>query len=177
MVNYSNGKIYKLVNNVDDKIYVGSTCNLLRVRKYKHKNEAKTTPRKVHKHLNSVGWENVEIILIEDYECKNKDELRARERHWIDELKPELNKEIPCRTMTEWREDNKEKRLAYNKERYENKKDEILQKQKEYYNKNKEKIKVRDNAKTICECGGSYSRKHKANHLQTKKHTNFINTQ
>ena len=29
---YDNGKIYKLVNNVDDKIYVGSTCNLLRVK-------------------------------------------------------------------------------------------------------------------------------------------------
>ena len=98
MVNYADGKIYKLVNNVDDKIYIGSTCGTLRLRKSKHKSELKNKKypnRNVYKHLKEVGWENVEIILIENYECKCKDELHARERYWIDELKPELNK---CRT-------------------------------------------------------------------------------
>ena len=27
MVNYRNGKVYRLVNNVDDKEYIGSTRN------------------------------------------------------------------------------------------------------------------------------------------------------
>lgn len=45
-----------------------------------------------------------ERILIEKYECKCKDELHSRERYWIDELKPELNKVIPKQTQKEWRE-------------------------------------------------------------------------
>ena len=106
---YDNGKIYKLVNNVDDKIYVGSTCNILRVRKARHKAKSKMEPdRRIYKHLNQVGWGNVEIILIENYECKSKEDLNKRERYWIDELKPELNKVIPTRTRKEYDIDNKE---------------------------------------------------------------------
>ena len=123
MVNYALGKIYKLVNNVDDEIYVGSTCNHLRIRKQQHKSKAKTEPRKVHHHLNSVGWDNVKIILIETYECKNKDELHKRERYWIDELKSSLNKSIPTRTQAEWREDNKDILAAKSKIYCENNKD------------------------------------------------------
>jgi len=173
MVNYANGKIYKLVNSVDDKIYVGSTCELLRVRKYKHKYDAKIKPAYVHTHLNQIGWDNVDIILIEAFECKNKDELHKRERHYIDELKSELNKQLPTRTKVEWREDNKERRLKYNKDRYAIKKVEILAAQKEYYEKNKDIINAKVNIKTQCECGGSYLKKHKSNHMKTQKHINY----
>ena len=85
MVNYQNGKIYKLVNSVDDKIYVGSTCGNLRLRKSRHKSKSKLEPnRHIYKHLNEIGWDNIDIILIELYQCNSKDELHARERHWID---------------------------------------------------------------------------------------------
>jgi predicted GIY-YIG superfamily endonuclease len=40
-MNYENSKIYKLVNDVDDKIYVGSTATTLAKRLYGHKNSAK----------------------------------------------------------------------------------------------------------------------------------------
>ena len=54
---YDNGKIYKLVNNVDDKIYVGSTCNLLRVRKNQHKIKSKGKPdRRIYNHLNQLVY-------------------------------------------------------------------------------------------------------------------------
>ena len=106
-------KIYKLVNNVDDKIYVGSTCNLLRVRIAKNKSSSKLEPdRSIDKHVNQVGWGNVEIILIQKYECKSKEDLNKRERYWIDELKPDLNIQIPTRTPKEWYEENKEKYVA-----------------------------------------------------------------
>ena len=36
MVNYSNGKIYKIVSNNTDKIYIGSTTVKLAVRKARH---------------------------------------------------------------------------------------------------------------------------------------------
>ena len=89
---YQNGKVYKLVNCVDDKIYIGSTCARLSKRFYDHKQTAKYKPTYVHKHLNSIGWENVRIILIENVIAETKDQLLIREQHYIDELKPELNK-------------------------------------------------------------------------------------
>ena len=38
---YAQGKIYKLVNDCDSKIYVGSTVNSLRQRKCNHKSDSK----------------------------------------------------------------------------------------------------------------------------------------
>ena len=36
---YHNAKIYKIVNNVDDMVYIGSTCLSLSKRKHLHKTE------------------------------------------------------------------------------------------------------------------------------------------
>jgi len=100
---YSNGKIYKLVNNVDDEIYVGSTCLPFAKRFYWHKTSAKRYPeRKVYKHLNAIGWENVKIILIETFPCESKAELEKRERYCFDELKPTLNANVPSRLKEEY---------------------------------------------------------------------------
>ena len=89
---YRNGKVYKLVNSVDDKIYVGSTCLLLSKRFYDHKTMAKQRPSYAHRYLNAIGWDNVRIILIENVTAETKDQLLMREQHYIDELKPDLNK-------------------------------------------------------------------------------------
>ena len=90
---YRNSKIYKLVNSVDNRIYVGSTVNSLSRRKSGHRTASIKQPtRPVYAHLNSVGWEHVSIILIENYVCSTKDELRAREQYYIDLLNPSLNK-------------------------------------------------------------------------------------
>jgi len=141
MVNYSNGRIYKLVNDVDDKIYVGSTTSRLSIRKCQHKTRAKRDPNiRVYKHLNEVGWEHVDIVLVENYECKTKEQLYARERHWIKELKPELNMRIPTRTMKEYYEDNKEQIAQKYKEYYENNKEKEAQRQKKYREEHKEQI-------------------------------------
>ena len=108
MPDYRNGKIYKLVNNIDEAIYIGSSVVRLSKRKGQHKeNSIKFPERKVYKHLNQVGWGNVDIILIENFECKNKEELHKRERYWYDELKPALNNNIPLQTVVEYRENNK----------------------------------------------------------------------
>jgi hypothetical protein len=92
MNRYHNGKIYKLVNTVDNRIYIGSTATELSKRLYKHKTMAHKYPeRKVYKALNTIGWENVRIIQIEAFRCETKQELIAREQYHIDLLKPELN--------------------------------------------------------------------------------------
>jgi hypothetical protein len=93
MPDYASGKIYKIVNTEDEEIYIGSTCGSLRLRKSTHKGKAMTRPnRHVYSHLNNVGWDNVRLILIEDWPCENKQELLSREQYWIEQIRPSLNK-------------------------------------------------------------------------------------
>jgi len=95
MERYANGKIYKLVNNTDKEIYIGSTCVPFHKRLYWHKKAAKrVVERKVYKHLNEIGWDDVQIILIESFPCENKMELEKRERYWIEQLHPSLNTKL-----------------------------------------------------------------------------------
>ena len=89
---YQRGKIYKLVNSVDDFIYIGSTCLPLSGRFYTHKTEAKRKPLPCHRHFNTIGWDNVRIVLIENVVAEDRDQLIQREQYYIDLLKPSLNK-------------------------------------------------------------------------------------
>lgn len=91
-IKYAHGKIYKLINKLDNEMYVGSTCLELKNRLCCHKCFAKTHQSQlVYKHLNAIGWQNVDIVLIEEYPCFNKTELEIREKYWIFQLKPSLN--------------------------------------------------------------------------------------
>lgn len=114
MNKYQTGKIYKLVNTVDDDIYIGSTHHPLTVRLSLHKSHRKIKNSKVYQHLNEIGIENVRIELIEDYPCTSKKELEDRERYWIENMKPALNKNIPSRTKEEMREIKRRISQVYN---------------------------------------------------------------
>ena len=156
MVNYSNSKIYKLVNNVDDEIYIGSTVNPLFKRKYEHKREIKMHPQLLKsQHFLKVGWENVQIILIEEFPCDNREQLLKRERFWIDELRPSLNRNKPYISTEEknereknykkeyhQRNDVKSRRQEYQKEY--RKQDYVKLKMKEYKQRRDVKIRAKE---------------------------------
>tara|TARA_R110000782_G_scaffold98276_1_gene183578 strand:+ start:387 stop:1013 length:627 start_codon:yes stop_codon:yes gene_type:complete len=129
-----------MVNNIDNEEYIGSTTSTLVKRKYQHKVFSTRTPNTlVYKHFNKIGWENVEIILIESCPCENRDELLRRERFWFDELKPSLNKNRPYVSDEEKKEyitGNKEKLAKKAVVYYQNNKEKIA----ERYQNNKEKI-------------------------------------
>jgi group I intron endonuclease len=94
MVNYQNGKIYKLVNDIDDDIYVGSTCKQLSNRMAKHRTDAKASnhkQRKVYQKMNAFGIEHFKIVLIENHPCDSREELTRREDYYIRQMKPSLN--------------------------------------------------------------------------------------
>ncbi len=120
MPNYANGKIYKLTNNVNDEIYIGSTCCPLWSRIGQHRYVAKNGNRtsKLYNLINQIGGSNFDIVLLEAVSCTNKSELYQRERYHIDLLKPTLNKQVPGRTEKErhqqYYQANIEKRVAYN---------------------------------------------------------------
>ena len=104
MVNYKNGKIYKLVNDELNLTYYGSTCDELRKRLYGHKTKA-------NKCMSKIMFENgeVKIYLVEKFPCNDRIELNQRERFYIENNEC-INKQIPGRTLKEWIRNNKDKK-------------------------------------------------------------------
>jgi hypothetical protein len=149
MVNYANGKIYKIESTLGDKIYVGSTTKeQLSQRMSTHRSNYKSW--KVGKGsrvtsfqlFDEYGLENCKIVLLEDCQCETKDQLTAREAHYIRTLVC-VNKYVPLRTEKERYEENKEAILAKHKKYCEENKEAISAKKKEYYGENKEAVSAK----------------------------------
>ena len=145
-MDYSKAKIYKIFNSLDDEIYVGSTCCNLSTRMAKHRYRAKEERSKNHKlylKMNEVGQENFSIILLEEFkECQNIEQLRKKEREKIEELKPELNNQVPTRTYQEWIQENHEHKKELDRQLYQRKREERIEYQKQYAQENPDKVKT-----------------------------------
>lgn len=136
MVNYQNGRIYKIVNETND-IYIGSCCVELYKRYYYHK------CKKSNK-CSSKSMINIysQIVLIENYECKNREQLLMREQYWIDYHKNNTDYNVVNRHKSyRSKEELKEYQKQYQKEHYD--KEYNNKNQKNYYQRHKEKEKER----------------------------------
>jgi len=205
MVNYGNGKIYKVICSETGRVYVGSTTVTLSRRMTNHR---------CKKNNNCMTKDFIEpkIFLIEDYPCDRKEQLLSRERYFMESIecvnliRPIVTKEETLQSIKEWTQDNKEHIKEYKKnyqqenkeiikttkkEYYENNKETILkknneyrqnnkdqlnQKAKDYREKNKEKINKRRSEKFTCECGGKFTLKNKSQHFKSKKHIKFLHS-
>jgi hypothetical protein len=179
MTDYSKGKIYKIepiCEHEEGEIYIGSTTkSTLAQRMTKHRSAYKEW--KVGKAcfvrsydlFEKYGLENCKIYLLESYPCETRDELRAREGHFIKTLKC-VNKSVAGRTQKEYQENNKEKILEYHKKYCEENKEKISEYHKIYRQENREKI----NEKKPCICGCEYTYRHYRRHCRSKKHQDFI---
>jgi hypothetical protein len=172
MVNYNNGKIYKIepiIDHDEGDIYIGSTTKqYLSQRMDTHKNDYKRKHggMSCYKLFDKYGIENCCITLLENVQARSKDELHARERFYIQSFKC-VNKNIPLRTMHEHYIDNKEKINNYHKNHYENNKDTILERNKINYIMNQSK-------EIHCVCGSVTTIKNVPRHERTIKHQNYI---
>ena len=90
---YENGKVYKLVCT-DGHYYIGSTTQKLNIIFNRYKYLSKTCTDRVYEHINTIGWDKVNIQLIEDYPCNNKKELSKREEFYINDDFLCLNNEL-----------------------------------------------------------------------------------
>ena len=96
MIDYRNGKIYKLISTETDNVYVGSTSlNYLCKRLVGHRKAYKMWLAKKYHYVSSfelLKYEDCKIILIEDFPCDSKDQLTSREQYWIENM-PNVNKQ------------------------------------------------------------------------------------
>ena len=94
--------------------------------------------------------------MIESYPCNTKDELHARERLHTNNIDC-VNKYKNQGLFNELGQ--KEYYKIYNKKYKELKEDQIHAKECKKYN---------------CACGGNFTHHHRANHLKTKKHQQYL---
>ncbi|MDO9333711.1 MAG: NUMOD3 domain-containing DNA-binding protein [Dehalococcoidales bacterium] len=89
MIDYSKGKIYKVVNIVNDVLYIGSTTQPLSVRMASHRSDAKRRSHSgaLYPAMNKIGIEHFRIFLIEKFPCLNRMELEAREYEIMNGMK------------------------------------------------------------------------------------------
>jgi len=160
---FNKGKIYKITNDFNDEVYIGSTCDTLNRRFSNHKARFKKERSKnssIYKLMNEIGFERFRIELIENYPSQDKYQLRQREGHFIRELGT-LNMRIECRTDKAYRENNKEQ---------------ILKQRKSYYESNKDKFLDDKKEKITCECGCIIGRGDLPRHKRTIKHQELMKT-
>jgi len=183
---YENGKIYKLVSNHTDKIYIGSTCKeRLCQRLAKHKAYYKEWLKNDKRYMSSCELfrlGDVEIVLLENINCKTKDELHKKEREYIEKFKDIIiNKNIPIITKIEENERNKKYRIEHKenqkqrrKEHYEKNKQELKQKMKIYNENHIEELKQNGKELYDCKCGKQIQKSSKCIHNKTKFHLEHI---
>lgn len=86
-VNYQLGKIYKIVNTVNNTIYIGSTAQkTLAVRMSCHRSRSNDKSTSLYTAMRSIGADHFRIILHHLFPCNNKDELVAEEYKTLDEI-------------------------------------------------------------------------------------------
>lgn len=144
---YSKGKIYKILNTVNDDVYVGSTTISLSQRMAKHRWSAKTNTKHcpLYQKIQELGIDKFYIELIENFPCSTKEELHAREGHFIREIGT-LNKIVAGRKHKEWKKDNAEHVQEHAKQYYENNRETIKTRVIEWTKNNKEKKAETDKA-------------------------------
>ena len=196
---YLKSKIYKVVSDCTNDVYIGSTYETLNSRFSKHKNTMKRYNNGLcnYSTVNKIlPFDDVKILLIEDYPCQNKKELLSREAYWIKNIPNTVNKYIPLRTRKEYYEENKtfcleiqkvykeknkqkikEYQRTYRqrnddkiKQYIDKNKQKIKDRQKQYRDKNKQKIKDRQKQVCVCTCGCNVSRSNLTRHKKSRKH-------
>ena len=127
-VDYSQAKVYKITNDFNNDIWIGTTCDTL-VKKFSvHKADAIRNFRKnciIQKLIKEHGFDRFRIQLIEDYPCEDLNQLRQRQGYHIRELHA-INK------------------YADDKDYYEKNKERVNEHYKEYIQKPEVKERIKE---------------------------------
>jgi len=91
-IDYTNAKIYRVINTIDDYHYIGGSVELIRTVLSKHKHYQKINKIRtkgavelndLYKRMSEIGAQHFYIELLEEYkDCKSKDELNMRVIQW-----------------------------------------------------------------------------------------------
>ena len=187
------GKIYKIINSKNNKVYFGSTTKKeLYTRMANHISDCKHRADKspFYRFMNEIGVENFEIILIKDVEVDSRSDLLKLEEYYMNKFK-EQNSNLSLNTIRSYTSiENKKKKkhenYLLNKEGQYSRRRKVITKDKEshdkykkfmnnYYKKNKDKWKKNIGLKIMCECQRKVSKANFNRHLNSPMHLRFLN--
>ena len=169
MPDYSKAKIYKIVCNITGETYYGSTVQKISQRMGEHRKKDNVCCSKP-----IIERGDYHYGLVEDYKCENSEQLRMRERYYVDnndcinKISPitskeekiaykiaynkvyqQEHKEETAAYIKVWREEHKEDQDTKKKLYYETNKEDISAQKKLYYETNKERISAQKKAKYL----------------------------
>jgi hypothetical protein len=155
---YERSKIYKIISPSNPElVYYGATCNEL----YKRFGQHKSTSNKTNSKL-IVCHEDACIVLVENFPCKDRNELRAKEHEYINNntCVNKSGKEKTPEELVQMKERNRRYALKYyhkhnpsvvprnTNEIPEDKMEKVLRKReyfRNYYKQHKEKLLLKAN--------------------------------
>lgn len=162
-MHYEKSKIYKLQCD-DGYYYFGSTRNDLNKRLYDHKRASLKHIYRVYQHINTIGWERVSVVLVEEYSCSSRKDLLQKESEYIsaniydtfclntilayvnEDQRLQNKRKLHCKYKDKLALYHKEKRggnpevAEYQRQYREKNKEDIKLSKKSYYDKNKDDI-------------------------------------
>jgi len=171
-VDYQQGKIYKIVSNDCDLVYIGSTAQY----KLEDRLAGHVSCFECGKYYSScelIKQPHYDIIELQAYPCNSKAELGVQERFWILKYRDDGINVVNIHTPSGIEAENI---VDYNKQYWQDNKKKLSVHKKEYYEENKEKIKKRDATKVTCDCGCEVTKKRLPKHKKTKRHIAMMST-
>lgn len=147
-----NGIVYILRGN--GKVYIGSTERSQedRMREHRCYSANECTSRLLFESSDDVTMEVLEYV-----NCNTVAELKDRERHYMEQYPDRVNRQLPGRSIAEWRIDNR---------------DRMLTQMKEYWERTREYRSIEHR----CPCGGKYNNGTYYKHIKTKIHLSYLNS-
>lgn len=166
---YQHGKVYEIVSNLTEKVYIGSTTSRLSLRMAQHRLAYRKRAAGQPYNARTSAYEilvidpKAEIYLIENFPCQDRDELRSRERHWV-----EVYSDI-CVNIN-WPIVSHEERLESQREYYQRNRESVIEKNlTRYYAKKAELAEY-----VTCECGRAVTRGGLHSHTLTHLHRQLL---
>ena len=144
MNKYQNGKNYKIINDVNPMVYIGSTTTTLDKRMAFHYSDAflHNSTTKFHQFIREYGINHFKIILLCDYPCNTYKELLWQEQVELNKIEQQyrLNHQNAF-----YNRNNKKEHIKKQRKEYSIKNKELLKKrQQEWYKNNIETVKIKD---------------------------------
>ena len=177
MVNYQNGKVYRIISNQTDRVYIGSTAATLSKRMAEHRSGHRSYLAGIGARTSSsdiVQYDDATIVLVEDCPCENKEQLWARERFHVENTPNCVNERIPGRTHAEYAAVNKVAIAAWQATYRAENKEALARYGKARYEANKDAIRERGAVIVVCECGAGVQRSSLWLHRKSKRHTSWM---
>ena len=171
------GIIYKISNEDESIVYIGSTTKTLKERWRGHISSFNRWVEQndrchsmIYHHFKDHGIDKFKIELISEHNIDEKTQLLEFEQKMIDKTRC-VNK---CKSFTGIKSNTKTEYDSKYRELYRDKRNE---QKKQHYNANKNKIQERISQRIQCECGSEVRRGGLSRHAKTEKHQAYLQSQ